>query len=60
VGLPLSFFLSRNHFFGKKNSQDMEKLFERGLKEVTSVFERIAALWESTSNGESELQTYSG
>jgi hypothetical protein len=59
VGLPLSFFVQKPLLW-KKNSQDMEKLFERGLKEVTSVFERIAALWESTSNGESELQTYSG
>jgi hypothetical protein len=42
--------------FLETDPQEMEKLFEGGLKHVTSVFKRIAALWELTSNGESELQ----
>ena len=40
----------------KKIAQEVDKLLEKGLQDPNIVLKEIAALWESNSNGDDELQ----
>jgi hypothetical protein len=40
----------------KKVTQNMDKLLGEGLQDANIILKRIAALWESTRNGDDELQ----
>ena len=40
----------------QKVTQEVDKLLEKGLQDPNIVLKEIAALWESTSNGDDELQ----
>ena len=40
----------------KKIAQEYDELLEKGLQDPNIVLKEIAALWESTSNGDDELQ----
>ena len=42
----------------KKIAQEVDKLLEKGLQDPNIVLKEIAALWESTSNGDDELQKH--
>jgi hypothetical protein len=40
----------------QKVTQEVDKLLKKGLQDPNIVLKEIAALWESTSNGDDELQ----
>jgi hypothetical protein len=40
----------------QKITQKVDKLLEKGLQDSNIVLKEIAAHWESTSNGDDELQ----